>query len=144
MSIWDRYFKDKIKREKKEEEARNNLMANVKPKWQYFSHQEVMGMSDDIVYKLDRARDLYGNPIVITSGFRTEDQNDIAGGVKGSAHLTGQAADISAPDESFLREKLIWALGAAGFRRLGLYEKHFHVDVDHTKPFPAVWHGEYT
>jgi len=39
------------------------------------------------------------------------------------------------------REKMIWALGLAGFQRVGLYDRHFHVDVDTDKAQDIVWFG---
>lgn len=114
-----------------------------KQKWKYFTEQEVGGLSHDLVFKLDRAREFYGHPIIITSGFRTEDQNDAAGGVKNSEHLMGQGCDIKSPLEVGLREKLAWSLGSAGFRRVGTYPLHFHVGISQEHPTPAFWFGNY-
>lgn len=113
----------------------------AEPNWKYFKAREVAGLVDDLVSKLDRAREFYGNPIVITSGFRTAGQNDAANGVRNSSHLMGLAADIAGPTDASERERLAWALGAAGFRRIGTYRvrKHFHVDIDPAKPTPAFW-----
>lgn len=111
-------------------------------KWQYFADEEVKGLFPDLVYKLDRARALYGAAIIITSGYRDPNQNEQVGGVQDSAHTTGKAVDIRAPGDAGMREKLSWALGAAGFRRVGAYDLHFHVDVDADKPTPAWWTGK--
>ena len=43
---------------------------------------------------LERLREKVGKPIVINSGYRSEAVNKAVGGVKGSNHLTGCAADI--------------------------------------------------
>ena len=112
-------------------------------KWKYFKEDEVIGLSQDLVYKLDRARGFYGHPIVINSGFRTPDQNDLVGGVKNSEHVTGEGVDIKAPTEQTLREKLTWPLGAAGFHRIGRYLHHFHVGISQEHPTPAFWFGKY-
>src|SRR5262249_2399539 len=37
------------------------------------------------------------NPVLISSGFRTEDLNDAVGGAQNSAHLYGMAADFTIP-----------------------------------------------
>lgn len=115
-------------------------------KWKYFSDNEIVGLTEDLVFKLERARELYGYPIVITSGYRPPAHNAAVGGVSNSAHETGLAVDIRAPIKSLenaeLREKLAWALGAAGFRRVGTYDRHFHADVDKEKPIPAWWAGK--
>jgi len=43
---------------------------------------------------LERLREKVGTPVIINSGFRSEAVNKAVGGVKGSNHLTGCAADI--------------------------------------------------
>lgn len=110
-------------------------------KWKHFTEQEVAGLLDDVVYKLDRAREYFGSAIIITSGYRNPAENALAGGVSESAHTTGQAVDIRSNDP-ISQKRLIWALTLAGFRRMGAYDRHVHVDVDNTKPTPAFWTGE--
>ena len=44
-------------------------------------------------YLLQPLRDRYGNTIAITSGYRNETVNLLAGGVKNSQHTKGEAAD---------------------------------------------------
>ena len=46
---------------------------------------------------LEPARQIVG-PIIINSGFRTPEVNQRVGGVKGSQHLLGQAADLRPQD----------------------------------------------
>lgn len=111
------------------------------PKWKYFTDEEVKGLVDDVVYKLDRARELFGSPLIITSGFRDPQQNGNVGGVQDSSHTRGLGVDIRCND-SELQKKLIWALCVAGFKRVGQYDRHVHVDSDVTKPTPAYWVGE--
>ena len=43
---------------------------------------------------LDPVRQELGQPIIVTSGFRSEAVNKAVGGVKNSQHVLGQAADI--------------------------------------------------
>lgn len=43
---------------------------------------------------LDPLRELYGNPIFVSSGFRSLDLNRAVGGAKNSQHMKGEAADI--------------------------------------------------
>ena len=45
---------------------------------------------------LQPIRDAWGQPIVVTSGYRCSALNKAVGGVMGSQHLLGQAADIKA------------------------------------------------
>lgn len=96
---------------------------------------------DDLCFKLDRARELFDGPIIITSGYRDPKENEQAGGVKDSAHETGKAVDIRCADQE-MQKKLIWALCLAGFKRIGAYDKHIHCDTDDSKPSPAFWMGE--
>jgi hypothetical protein len=110
-------------------------------KWKHFTKEECVGVLDDVMFKLDRARELFGYPIVITSGFRTPEHNEEIGGTKDSEHIFGRAVDIQAPTDPYVREKLCWALGLAGFSRLEICKRHFHVDVSKTKPSPCFWEG---
>ncbi|MCQ2295558.1 MAG: D-Ala-D-Ala carboxypeptidase family metallohydrolase [Bacteroidales bacterium] len=43
---------------------------------------------------LDPARELWGKPLVVTSGYRCTKLNTLVGGAGNSQHLTGCAADI--------------------------------------------------
>lgn len=45
---------------------------------------------------LDKTREWYGQPIIVTSGYRNNELNNSIGGVKKSQHSNGQAADIVA------------------------------------------------
>ena len=47
---------------------------------------------------LDPLREWYGKPIYINSGYRCPELNKAVGGVEGSFHLTGCAADIDVHD----------------------------------------------
>ena len=112
-------------------------------RWKYFSDAEVQGLQDDLIFKLDRARELYGEPIIITSGYRSPAENDAVGGVKRSAHTEGKTVDIRCPNP-LQQMRLIWALTIAGFRRVGQYSSHIHVDIElpeDNRPSPAFWNG---
>ena len=45
---------------------------------------------------LDPLREAFGKPIVVNSGYRCHELNEAVGGVDGSYHLKGLAADIRA------------------------------------------------
>lgn len=47
---------------------------------------------------LDTAREMFGKPIIITSGYRSERVNKSVGGVSTSQHLQGLACDIVVHD----------------------------------------------
>lgn len=95
-------------------------------------------MNESFLFHLDIAREAYGAPMRITSGYRTEAHNRKVGGVSKSSHLTGHAADIAAPT-IHEKAKMLVALFDAGFRRFGIMRTAIHVDNDPSKP-PAVWH----
>lgn len=48
----------------------------------------------ELALVLDGIREAWGSPIYVSSGFRNEKINTAVGGVVGSAHLRGDAADI--------------------------------------------------
>lgn len=111
-------------------------------KWKYFTDEESVGMTDDICFKRDRARALFGEPIIQTCGYRSPEHNAAIGGVPNSAHTKGMAIDMQAPKEAFKREKLAWALGAAGFRNVESCPNHFHAATDPDVPQNVFYPGE--
>ncbi|MBO4718723.1 MAG: peptidase M15 [Prevotella sp.] len=60
--------------------------------------QHVANMTYGCLMLLEPARQAIGCPIIINSGFRCEAVNRRVGGVAGSQHLQGQAADIRPKD----------------------------------------------
>lgn len=44
---------------------------------------------------LDKARDAWGKPIIVNSGYRCPRLNKVVGGVSNSQHVTGEAVDIT-------------------------------------------------
>jgi uncharacterized protein YcbK (DUF882 family) len=71
-----------------------------KEKVKYFNYSEfdspdVQGsgqlMDKTLLEMLDEVREIVGEPIIITSGFRTPAHNESAGGVESSSHLKGLA-----------------------------------------------------
>ena len=58
---------------------------------------------------LDKLRDGWGRPIIVTSGYRCKELNTAVGGARNSQHLKGQAADIVSDDfEAFRRFVRQW------------------------------------
>ena len=51
---------------------------------------------------LDPAREEFGQPIKVTSGFRSQEVNRLVGGAKSSQHCKGQAADLTCSDNKNL------------------------------------------
>lgn len=91
---------------------------------------------------LDFAREIYGKPMEITSGFRTEEYNQdlkargYAASPK-SSHLKGLAADVACT-ESADRWDMIDSFIKAGFNRIGVAKTFIHVDCDDKTPF-VIW-----
>ena len=108
----------------------------------FFSDEETKGLVPELVEKLDRARELCGFPFVITSGFRTPEENERIGGAKESSHLKGMAADIRRPLDVDLVFRMCWAAGLAGFRRIEICDRHIHLDVDAEKTQDIMWFGK--
>lgn len=105
----------------------------------YFQPYEIEGLNVKLVEMLDIAREAAGIPFVITSGYRTPEQNAQAGGVSDSSHLKGLAVDIRAPSNQ-IGKIVSYGLGMAGFKRFIAYSSHIHVDVDDSK-LPCVYDG---
>ena len=51
---------------------------------------------------LDPARERYGKPVCVNSGYRCARHNAAVGGVAGSQHMRGEAADICCSDNERL------------------------------------------
>lgn len=87
---------------------------------------------------LDAARSIAGVPFKITSGYRTAKHNLKVGGSENSSHLRGKAADIACRHSS-TRFRIIAALIAAGFTRIGIGATFIHVDNDSVKTPGVAW-----
>ncbi len=115
--------------------------------WLYFKPEEIEGLDNELVARLDQARHLAKIPFTITDGLRTPASNIDPNSVENSAHLRGLAADLRCHDSRSLF-RIFPALISVGFRRVGLYYRldsykliptHIHVDLDTTKPQDVIW-----
>lgn len=113
----------------------------------YFNYEEfdspdVQGsgqmMDNKILMMLDKARDLYGKPIHITSGFRTPAHNEAVGGVESSSHLKGLAVDIACLNSKD-RFDIVDCLLEVGFVRIGIADTFIHADIDPYKAQGVIW-----
>lgn len=95
-------------------------------------------MDIDFLEMLDEARTVAGIPFVITSGYRTEEWNEIVGGTSDSSHMKGCAADIACAS-SRDRFLILCSLVEAGFDRIGIGEDFIHVDSDWEKSAAIIW-----
>lgn len=107
-------------------------------KWKYFTDEEVAGLKDELVLKLDQLRFHAQIPVIITCGYRSPEQNLTVGGVANSAHTRGLAVDIACPD-SGTRYRLIGAAFQVGFKRIEAATRHVHLDIDETLPQDVLW-----
>jgi len=111
-------------------------------KYHEFDSPDVDGsgqmMDAEILSMLDTAREIYGKPMAINSGFRTEEHNQEVGGTENSSHLRGLAADIKCTTSAD-RYDLLDSLFKAGFNRIGIAKTFIHVDIDPDKPPFLIW-----
>lgn len=61
--------------------------------------EKVIGNLKKVMYILDMIRTYMGKPILINSGYRCEKLNEMVGGVQGSMHTKGLAADFRTKEE---------------------------------------------
>lgn len=105
-------------------------------------------MNPNFLEKLNAARELYGKPMQITSGFRVRADYERLKrqGYEvsmTSAHFIGRAVDVR-PVSKVLDTWPEWEVflncfWEAGFRRFGIMANTLHVDDDATKRSPAAW-----
>jgi uncharacterized protein YcbK (DUF882 family) len=90
-------------------------------------------VSHELLAVLERIRAINGRPLRIVSGIRSPAHNARVGGVRGSQHPKGTAADIPPGRATVAQAR---AAGAVGIGARGLWA--IHVDV---RPGPpAHWH----
>lgn len=111
-------------------------------KYKYFSQKEVekWKLKPELWQLLDKLREECGFPFIITSGLRTEAENNaLNGSVSDSAHLSGLACDLAITD-SIKRFKLIEVALKNGVKRIGVGKTFIHIDVANDKPQNVMWH----
>lgn len=94
-------------------------------------------MQTQLLLALDETRRKAAFPIRITSSYRGGDPK---------SHGRGWAVDISDnlrgdPVTSAWRFAVVRAAVGSGFRRIGIYNKHLHLDMDPELPQPVMWWG---
>ena len=121
--------------------------------WVYFTEQELAckgtdecDMHPEFMEKLIAVRDVYNQPMIITSGYRHLTYNSTIGGAKNSPHLYGRAVDVKVAGGDALR--LIGAALRHGMRGIGVKQRgdyngrFIHLDDmpqsdDHPRPW--IW-----
>lgn len=88
-------------------------------------------VNPQLVDLMNAIRTEFGKPIVITSGYRSEEHNVEVGGVRNSLHTLGQACDFR-PEWKDIEDlgRLQWiALKLNPTGGVGLYDGWCHVDI---------------
>lgn len=98
---------------------------------------ESLGVDRDMVNKLQRIRDVYGKPMIVTSGIRCDKQNKEAGGTMDSEHLTGEGVDISCQYSA--DRYILVGLALQYFDRVGIGKDFIHMGVSASKPQGVLW-----
>lgn len=97
-------------------------------------------MDEEFMQKLDDARSICSYAFVLNSAYRSPEYERSKGRSGTSSHTKGLAVDISCLT-SVCRLKMLLALLAVGFRRIGIYSTFLHVDSDISKP-ASIWYGK--
>jgi len=104
---------------------------------EFENKEQLVKLHPRLVQGLQRLRDMIRQPIVITSGYRSqEEQMEINPSAPNSYHIRGMAADIYVKDYPML-ELWKWAVTIPEFYGVGLYDRHVHVDV---RPEGKSWY----
>jgi hypothetical protein len=104
-------------------------------------------MVKNVVELVDNIRHEMRQPMIINSGFRTEEHNkkliQLYGASSNSSHKYGLAVDIHCSDLEYMRQ-LIYALRKRGVKRIGQYISErgnlfVHADLDTKKTYQGEW-----
>lgn len=106
---------------------------------EYFSDEELacrccgclpqQGMNPRLLEVLDAIRVEVGGPVELSSAYRCPEHNAAVGGVPGSLHVEGSAADILLP-EGFTVDGLARLAAECGGKGIGRYHTGGFVHVD--------------
>jgi zinc D-Ala-D-Ala carboxypeptidase len=96
-------------------------------------------ISEDLMINVEILRRRLAFPIVITSGYRCAKHNAEVGGVAGSAHTLGLAADLKIENSGQRYQMLRAILADELFERVEDAPWWIHVDIDKGKPQKVVF-----
>ena len=82
---------------------------------------------------LQKARDHFCKPLIITSGYRTTSHNSKVGGVSNSNHVFGNAADVYIPGVSVFGLYNYFCEIAGDSCEIGIYNNFVHFAVQTKK-----------
>jgi uncharacterized protein YcbK (DUF882 family) len=86
-----------------------------------------------LVAYLQRIRNHFNKAVVINSGYRCAPHNRRVGGVRGSRHLQGMAADIVV--KGVAPKEVAKYAESIGIKGIGLYSNFIHIDTRSSKAF---------
>ena len=99
-------------------------------------------INEKLIEYLEKIREHFGKPIIITSAYRCPTHNSRVGGATGSRHTKGDAADIVVSGVA-PREVAKYA-ESIGIKGIGLYETSadgFFTHID-TRDYKSFWYGQ--
>lgn len=95
-------------------------------------------MDPTFLMVLDAIRGDCGFPFIVHSAYRTPSHNTKVGGVNGSSHEKGKAADVEVIN-GWQKFRLVQVALCHGVRRIGIGKTFVHLDTDETKPQDVIW-----
>lgn len=95
-------------------------------------------IDDELLSRLNQARESAGIPFILNSAYRCQKHNDAVGGSPTSSHVYGKAVDIRIKNNN-QRFIILTALLNAGFTRIGVGKSFIHVDCDGSKSQKVIW-----
>jgi len=108
--------------------------------YKYFAPAEVLGrdglemfykghllISPELMELLDSFRERIGVPIIVTSGYRSPEENEDCGGAEFSRHVQGLAVDVKVPGMTPL--EVAKAAMEFGFHYTKVYPSWTHLDI---------------
>lgn len=100
------------------------------------------GISAAISDKMRVLQNAFGKKLTITSGFRSPERNAKVGGAKNSAHMRGNAVDVSTAGMSMDDKiKLIQVASAVGIGGIGVYSSGgLHFDIEGKRAWGDDYH----
>lgn len=88
-----------------------------------------------VAYILDPLRDVLHTPIIITSGYRSQQVNKLVGGVNNSQHMSGCAADfhVQGFTSSMMRNVFLYIYDTMEFDQLIYYRNKNIIHVSYVE-----------
>lgn len=115
--------------------------------FKYFSEEDfknatpscsIDDMSEQLLVMLDAAREIAGVPFKINSAFRSVEYEKSKNRAGTSRHCFGLAVDIACYTSNF-RFRILNALIAVGFTRIGIGNNFIHADIGYKGSEPIIW-----